>query len=53
MTLEEIIQQARQEYATDGIDFDDYPDTSVSDDGTWVKAWVWVPEVPDENCTDE
>ena len=24
------------------IDFDDYPDLAISDDGVYVKAWVWV-----------
>ncbi len=48
MTLDEIVQQAKQKYDAESIDFDDYPDISVSDDGTWVNAWVWVPEVPED-----
>lgn len=36
------IQRAR-EVATDELEVDDEPMVSVSDQGVWVNAWVWVP----------
>ena len=48
MTLDEIISLAKRTYASDDVDFDDAPATSVAYDGTWVQAWVWVPHVPEE-----
>ena len=37
------IEKAREEFANDELEIDDDPVTSVSDEGVWVSAWVWVP----------
>lgn len=31
------------------IDIDDGAKVSVSDEGVWVAAWVWVPNDEDDN----
>lgn len=44
---EAVIQLARQNYAepsNDDIEIDDKPTLAMSDDGTWVQAWVWVSD---------
>lgn len=38
------IAAARDEYASDDVEIDDNPSISRADDGTWVSAWVWVPD---------
>ena len=51
------IQRARDEYCDDSCDLavDDDVGTSEADGGTWVQAWVWLPdqkqdaEAPDEH----
>lgn len=35
---------ARAMYANDDLEIDANPATSAGDDGTWVAAWVWVPD---------
>jgi hypothetical protein len=42
---------AFQQYATDEIEIDDEPATSLGEDGTWVAAWVWVPGDDEPRCT--
>lgn len=37
------IDKARERYASDDIEVDDYPLLSIGNDGTWVSAWVLVP----------
>lgn len=40
------IQRARDDYTMDSscdVEIDDEPVLSVSDEGVWVSAWVWVP----------
>lgn len=41
-------------HATDEIEIDDDAGTSASDEGTWVQAWVYVPnpEEDDEESPD-
>jgi len=41
---EEYISRAREEYAetSDAIQIDDEPLVTVTEDGAWVAAWVWV-----------
>lgn len=39
----ELIATARAQYASDAIEIDDDAGTSEGDGGTWVQAWVWVP----------
>lgn len=49
----EIIQYARSHYATgsdNDLEIDDEPKLSAADDGTWVAAWVWVPDEEIELC---
>ena len=45
MTKKEYIQQARERYQTEGIEIDDNAKLSHGEDGTWVAAWVWVPDL--------
>lgn len=37
------IAKARGKYTSDEVEIDDNPLVSVTDDGVWVNAWVWVP----------
>lgn len=48
----DAIQRARDQYASDDVDFDDNPMVSVGEDGVWVSAWVWVPK-PDAASDEE
>jgi len=42
--LDALTDKAREMYQADGeIEIDDDPEISEGDDGTWVQAWVWVP----------
>lgn len=48
----EIVALARTLYADgsdDDIEIDDNPATSESDHGTWVAAWVHVPNSKEED----
>lgn len=38
------IIQARKQYtqSTSDLEIDDEPQVSITDDGAWVAAWVWV-----------
>jgi hypothetical protein len=41
---------AKAQYAVssnDDIEVDDDAAVSVADDGAWVQAWVWVPNIQD------
>jgi hypothetical protein len=45
------IQRAREMYASGSecdIEVDDDAKVSESDDGTWVQAWVWLPNVEED-----
>jgi hypothetical protein len=46
-------EAAFQEYATDDIEIDDEPATSKGEDGTWVAAWVWIPDEEEEKSSEE
>ena len=48
MTEAEAVRRARAMYEADDLAIDDEPKTSPSDDGTWVAAWVWVPNKDDD-----
>lgn len=42
-----LSEKARDKYFTDDIEIDDplHPaDFSHADDGSWVRAWVWIPD---------
>lgn len=39
-----FVDKARELYSTDEIEIDDHPVLSVTDDGAWVSAWVWVAQ---------
>ena len=43
----QLIEVARDLYATDEVEIDNDEDDercfSPGEDGTWVRAWVWVP----------
>lgn len=43
------VEIAREE-TNDDLEIDDMPIQSKADDGTWVSAWIWVPnkEVEEE-----
>lgn len=41
---EAIIAQARELYQDNELQIDDDAKVSPCGDGTWVQAWVWVPE---------
>lgn len=52
-----VIDRARQMYAncghSDDIEIDSNAQVSETDDGTWVQAWVWVPNEEDDEDEDE
>jgi hypothetical protein len=44
----EEIDRARHKYAAgsdDDIEVDDNAKASRTDDGVWVEAWVWLPNI--------
>jgi|TARA_R100001163_G_scaffold8408_1_gene8318 hypothetical protein len=41
--MEDVIKLARKLYVCEDIEIDVSPKTSVTDEGVWVQAWVWVP----------
>lgn len=48
---EALIARAREKYALrsdDNIEIDDHAFTSESDEGIWVQAWVYVPQVGED-----
>jgi len=45
-----LIEDARATYGSDEIEIDEDAGTSRGEDaGTWVAAWVWVPDALDED----
>lgn len=54
MTREELIEKAREQWATDDIEIDDNAQTVPSGNrsGHWVQAWVYV-EIDEENLNIE
>ena len=45
MTKKECIKQARERYQTEDIEIDDNAMVSNAEDGIWVAAWVWMPDL--------
>ena len=41
--MEDVIKLARKLYVCEDIEIDVSPKTSVTDEGGWGQAWVWVP----------
>lgn len=39
----DAVDQAHDIHGSDGVNVDAEPILSVSDEGVWVSAWVWVP----------
>ena len=53
--LEKIVAYARETYAApsdNDLEIDGNPNLSRGDCGTWVAAWVWVPD-HEVNIVDE
>lgn len=47
-------EAANDKYGADDIEIDDQPGTSRADDGTWVAAWVWIPDPEgDDDAADD
>jgi len=49
---EKRVEEARKRYAdpsSDSIEVDDGARLSIVDEGTWVQAWVWVPNPEKED----
>jgi hypothetical protein len=49
----ELIERARARYAMpsdDDIEVDDDARISEGEGGTWVQAWVWVPDAADSSA---
>ncbi len=46
MTREELIEKAREQWATDDIEIDDNAQVIPTADGTghWVQAWVYIQQ---------
>lgn len=45
ITADEIRARAADDYWDENIEFDFGAALSVGSDGTWVQAWVFVPDV--------
>lgn len=43
-------EAANDKWATDDLEIDDEPATSAGECGTWVAAWVWMPEPEPLTC---
>ena len=41
-------EAAHDEYGTDEVEIDDEPAIAPADGGTWVAAWVWMPDEEDD-----
>lgn len=39
----ELVNRAREMYANGNLEVDQDAQVSVSSEGSWVQAWVWVP----------
>ena len=37
-----LIDKAREQYASDDLEIDDDAKVSESSEGAWVQAWVWL-----------
>ena len=37
-----LIELARDQYASDDLEIDDDAKVSESSEGVWVQAWVWL-----------
>lgn len=46
-----LIERARELHQDEDTEIDDNASTSEADGGTWVQAWVWVPN--DEESDDD
>lgn len=42
-------EAAHDQYGTDEIEIDDEPAIASASGGTWVAAWVWMPDDEDED----
>lgn len=45
-SLAKVVEVAREQWCSDDLEIDDIlteKDFSQADEGTWVRAWVWVP----------
>ena len=40
------IELARKRYAASDLEIEDFPPVKEAKGGAWVRAWVWVPNVP-------
>lgn len=40
----DVVDRAHDVYGSDDVNVDAEPILSVSDEGVWVSAWVWVPD---------
>lgn len=49
----ELIADARTLYASATLEIDDDADLSIGVDGTWVAAWVWVPDTGNGHASPE
>jgi hypothetical protein len=47
MTRDQLIEQARAQYASDDLEIDDNAQVNPTADGTghWVQAWVYIEKV--------
>jgi hypothetical protein len=39
-----LVERARKLYESDALEIDDNSRVSVTENGFWVQAWVWVPD---------
>lgn len=45
VATEAEVQRAMNKYCNDGIDIDTPALVSRGDEGLWISAWVWLPEL--------
>lgn len=44
-----LVERARKLYESDALEIDDNSRISVTENGYWVQAWVWVPGAPESD----
>lgn len=45
-----LVERARQLYESDALEIDDNSRVSVTENGFWVQAWVWVPDATEDSA---
>jgi hypothetical protein len=45
-----LVERARKLYESDALEIDENSRVSVTENGFWVQAWVWVPDATEDSA---